>query len=845
MRANLQTYFSLLFVLYLCNVGVAQSTYRTAIEISEQASAALTNYQVELTVNTAGLIAQGKMNSDGSDLRFYSDSCLTTALSHWVESGMNTVSTLVWVLVPAIPANATTTIYMGYGDPSAVSMSSFASTFPNAIISGGNPLSLTGNIVTDWFQLDAADILTVINGSTLSINARKIIINGTVNGNGAGYTGGASGSGTGNVGGGPGGGTPSNPMNSGCGGGSYGGVGGTGGFDSGDTPGAGGPIYGTASGTDFDMGSGGAASDLNFGGAGGGALLLSAAYINIAGTINMNGTSAQQPGGGRGAGGGAGGSVVSIAKDIVFSGVINANGGSGSIGTSTANDDGGSGSGGRIKFIATGVITNTGTTSVAGGPVGTNGTGGAPTIGATGTVFSGSFVAIDDLVISQNPEISLNFTASISGSLVACDGETITLSGGVGYTSYLWNTAQTTASINVTTSGTYVLTAEAPFGCGFSDVVSVIVNFNPSPVINTAPTASFCASSSVLLDAGTGTGFASYNWSNGATTQTNTVTSGGVYTVTVSNANGCTASANVVVTENPLPVINIASTASFCVSSSVILDAGAGFSTYSWSNGTTTQTNTITSGGAYTVTVTNANGCTASANVNVTENPLPVLNVAPTVSFCSSSSAILDAGAGFSSYNWSNGTTTQTNTVTSGGTYSITVTNANGCANSAPITVTENPLPILTATSTGNDGTIDLTVASGTPGFTYLWDNGAGTNQDPTGLASNTYSVTVTDAAGCTSTLSITIQNTVGTNELAKAFHVFPNPTAGVFNIQTNQAFDVTTGVIYDNLGRIVQEIDFNGMQNISIDLSNYEPGIYALVMLVNNELVNLRVVVQ
>ncbi len=843
MRANLQTYFSLLFVLYLCNVGVAQSTYRTAIEISEQASAALTNYQVDLTINTASLIAQGKMNSNGSDLRFYSDSCLTTALSHWVESGMNTASTLVWVLVPAIPANATTTIYMGYGDLSAVSMSSFASTFPNAIISGGNPLSLTGNIVTDWFQLDAADILTLINGSTLSINARKIIINGTVNGNGAGYAGGASGSGTGNIGGGPGGGTPASPMNSGSGGGSYGGVGGTGGFDPGDAPGTGGAIYGTASGTDFDMGSGGAASDLNFGGAGGGALLLSAAYINIAGTINMNGTSAQQPGGGRGAGGGAGGSVVSIGKDIVFSGVINANGGSGSIGTSTANDDGGSGSGGRIKFIATGVITNTGTTSVAGGPVGTNGTGGAPTIGGTGTVFSGSFVAIDDLVISQNPEISLNFTASISGSLVACDGETITLSGGVGYTSYLWNTAQTTASINVTTSGTYVLTAEAPFGCGFLDVVNVTVNFNPLPVINTAPTASFCTASAVLLNAGAG--FSTYNWSNGTTTQTNTITSGGVYTVTVSNANGCTASANVVVSENPLPVINIASTASFCASSSVILDAGAGFSTYSWSNGTTTQTNTITSGGAYTLTVADANGCIASANVNVTENPLPVLNIASTVSFCASSSAILDAGAGFSAYSWSNGTATQTNTVTSGGTYSVTVTNANGCANSAPITVTENPLPILTATSTGNDGTIDLTVASGTPGFTYLWDNGAGTNQDPTGLASNTYSVTVTDAAGCTSTLSITIQNTVGTNELAKAFHVFPNPTSGVFNIQTNQAFDVTTGVIYDNLGRIVQEIDFNGMQNISIDLSNYEPGIYALVMLVNNELVNLRVVVQ
>lgn len=706
MKIKVGYYFKLVVVLFLVNVGWAQSNYQSVVEISEQASVSLTNYQVDLTINTQDLVTQGKLNADGSDLRFYSDSCLTTTLTHWVESGINTTSTLVWVLVPSIPANSVTKIYMGYGDPLAVNTSNFSATFPNATVSGGTPLNLTGNVIVDWFQLDAGDVLTLANGAPLSISARKIIINGTVTGTGAGYAGGASGSGAGQTGFGPGGGTPANPMNSGNGGGSYGGVGGTGGFDPGDSPGVGGAVYGTDSGTDFDMGSGGGASDLNTGGAGGGAFAMNAEYISIGGTIDMNGSSAQQPGGGRGAGGGAGGSVVSIGKDITFSGSISANGGSGSIGTSTANDDGGSGAGGRIKFLYTGTISNTGTTSVVGGPVGPNGTGGAPTVGGSGVVYAGGIVAVDDIVISINPEFAFDFTATLTGNSVACEGETITLSAGGSYGSYLWSTADSTSSIDVTVDGTYELIATAPFGC-VTDTVDITVSFNP----------------------------------------------------------------------------------------------------------------------------------------------LPVLDLVVDTAFCESSSVILDAGAGFDSYSWSNGDTTQTTEIIAGGSYTISVTNIEGCSNDQTIIVTENPLPILSATSTdemfGNDGAIDLTVTGGTPGFTYVWDNGAGTTQDPSGLSADDYTVIVTDSEGCSETMTITVDSQVGLTELTSAFTVFPNPTSGVFTIQPKQAFDVMHGTVYDNAGRVVQEIAFNGMQAINIDLSNSKSGVYSLVMQVNNETMNLRVIVQ
>ncbi len=411
MRKKLLPLFALLGVFMFSGVGLAQGSFTMEIQISEQASVNLINYQVDLVFNTQALIAAGKMKTDGSDIRFFLDTCQNTAIPYWIESGINTTSTRVWVKVPSIPANSVKSIYMTYGDPLATSVSNFAATFPLAIISNGGPLSLTGTITTDWFQLDAGDVLTIINGSPLVINARKILINGTVDGIGAGYAGGAA---TGQAGFGPGGGTTSNPLNSGCGGGSYGGVGGTGGFDAGDTPGVGGPVYGTDSGTDSDMGSGGGASDLSFGGNGGGSLVMNAEYLTITGTINMDGESGQQPGTGRGAGGGSGGSVVSMGREVVFSGAITANGGSGSIGTSTANDDGGSGSGGRIKFFYTGTISNSGTTSVVGGPVGTNGLGGPPTVGEPGSVFEGELNTPENLSVSNGPESTpIDCSASI------------------------------------------------------------------------------------------------------------------------------------------------------------------------------------------------------------------------------------------------------------------------------------------------------------------------------------------------------------------------------------------------------------------------------------------------
>jgi hypothetical protein len=98
-----------------------QWQYRTDITITENSGSSLIDYQVSVRANTAILISQGKMKADGGDIRFTDSG--GTEMSYWIESGINTADTSIWVKVPSIPASSTTVIYMYYGNPLASSTS--------------------------------------------------------------------------------------------------------------------------------------------------------------------------------------------------------------------------------------------------------------------------------------------------------------------------------------------------------------------------------------------------------------------------------------------------------------------------------------------------------------------------------------------------------------------------------------------------------------------------------------------------------------------------------------------------------------------------------------------------
>ncbi len=347
----------------------------------------------------------------------------------------------------------------------------------------------------------------------------------------------------------------------------------------------------------------------------------------------------------------------------------------------------------------------------------------------------------DNVTVIENP----NPVPSITGTLDFCTGFSTTLDAGAGYITYSWTPAGISQTLNVTTGGNYSVIVTDANGCTGTDNVTVVENSSLTPTIT--GTLDFCAGNSTTIDAGAG--YTVYNWSPVGSIQTVNVTTGGVYSVTVTDVNGCTGTDNVTVIENTNPTPSITGTLDFCTGFSTTLDAGA-YTSWSWSNTDITQTTIITAGGSYTVTVTDANGCTGIDNTTVIENANPTPSITGTLDFCTGFNTTLDAGTGYTTYSWSPAGSFQTLNVTTGGSYTVTVTDANGCTGIDNTTVIENanPIPSITGTldfCTGNSTTLDAGA-----GYTlYNWSP-AGSSQILSVTSGGSYTVTVTDANGCT-----------------------------------------------------------------------------------------------
>ena len=215
-------------------------------------------------------------------------------------------------------------------------------------------------------------------------------------------------------------------------------------------------------------------------------------------------------------------------------------------------------------------------------------------------------------------------SVSASGSATFCLGDSVVLSAPAGYT-YLWSTGATTQSITVISSGSYQVTVTNANGCSTTSAstpVQVATISTPSITANGAT--SFCQGESVVLTAPSGY---SYLWSNGSTGSSITVSTAGSYTVTVTNAAGCSAtSASVAVTIDPLPSVTATAqgATTFCPGDSVMLMANPGLSNYTWSNGQTGPSIWVYQAGTYTVEAENANGCVGQSNsIQVTVSPVP------------------------------------------------------------------------------------------------------------------------------------------------------------------------------------------------------------------------------
>lgn len=199
---------------------------------------------------------------------------------------------------------------------------------------------------------------------------------------------------------------------------------------------------------------------------------------------------------------------------------------------------------------------------------------------------------------------------------------------------------------------------------------------------------------------------------------------------------------------------NLPNIAGYCQSDSVLLDAGSGFNTYSWSTGANTPGIYVSLPGSYHVTVTSGGCILTDTAIVVAHAPvLPSLNYGDTA-ICGSVNLVLDAGAGYSSYLWQNGDTTQTSSATGYGVYSVVVTESNGCTGTDTMTISQGMMaspPSITIIGSQPACTGDTVILDAGAGYTtYNW--GVSTSQSLTVTQSGTYIVTVTDGSGCVGT---------------------------------------------------------------------------------------------
>lgn len=433
----------------------------------------------------------------------------------------------------------------------------------------------------------------------------------------------------------------------------------------------------------------------------------------------------------------------------------------------------------------------------------------------------GDGIDIPFKVVTMNPPNITSTSTITNQTITKCTGSPVTLTSTYS-TGNIWSNGATTTSINVTESGTYTVTA-----AGLTSN-SIEVIFLTSPIVDAGIDLEGCQGTIVTL---TGTGADSYSWSNGISNNapfaiTNTTN----YTVTGTAANGCT-DTDVVTVTSLSPTVDAGANFGVCEGTLITLN-GSGADSYTWDNGVTNNTPFVLSAtSTFTVTGTSANGCTDTDLITVTLKTNPTVNAGNDVSVCEGAMVTL-AGSGATTYSWTNGVTNNTEfAVMSTTTYTVTGT-TNGCIDTDEITVTKLDLPTVDAGTDLNVCAGSMVTLNGSGASIYSWSNGIANNQAFAANGNVTYTVTGTDAIGCSNTDMVTV-NTYSCSGIDEntinAIKVYPNPTAGNINIASDVLTQYTTIELIDISGRILSTWEINAT-SMNIEMKEIANGNYTLV---------------
>lgn len=197
-------------------------------------------------------------------------------------------------------------------------------------------------------------------------------------------------------------------------------------------------------------------------------------------------------------------------------------------------------------------------------------------------------------------------------------------------------------------------------------------------------------------------------------------------------------------------------------------------------------------------------------------------------------------------YSWDNGVMNGVSFIPLNGatTYTVVASDTStGCTDTDAVIVSASSIVItgnITNAMFANDGAINITATGGALPFTYFWDNGIGSVEDPSGLSPGTYIVTVTDAYGCIETATYTIVSVAGIDENGVEISVYPNPTMGEFNLSLNGQFEYT---VYSTLGQVI--LTGSAIDNEVVDLSRFDRGTYLLKVITEGKSSMLYIVRQ
>lgn len=503
-----------------------------------------------------------------------------------------------------------------------------------------------------------------------------------------------------------------------------------------------------------------------------------------------------------------------------------------------------------------------------------------------GTYGAGSFSSLAAGTYVITAKDGTGCTSSINVTILDSDGPSIlssthtnvnchggndgsitvgTVTGGTGTLQYSINgiTYQTSPVFTGLTAGVYNVTVKDAVGCIGN--ITVTITEPAAFVITNTITNALCfgtSSGSVTLLVGGGSGTLAYSINGGITYQSSNTFSGlaaGTYTIIVRDAGGCLGYTTITITQ-PTQIgahynsLNVTCHGASNGTITVLASGGTGALQYSLNGSTYQVSNTFTglAGGVYMVYIKDASGCVATFVATVYEpSSLSISASVSNVTCAGGNDGVIDLSVNGGTpqyfYDWSNGPDTEDDFNLTVGTYTVVVSDANGCSVTMSYTVSEPAIPVIvngTVTNvTGtNNGAIDLTVNGGIGAYTFLWSNGA-TTEDITGLAPGVYSVVVTDGNGCAASSTFVVISTVGVddiNAISEQISVYPNP-ANDYVVVSVTGFNIEKVEVYDVLGQLAYTAEPKS-SNIEINTTEFNQGVYFVKIHVDGKLITKKI---